>query len=92
MKRSREEVIEGILEICKESSSKTKIVYQVNLNFNTVKPYLDLLVNSGLFEASGDPQVVYKTTPKGMEALGHIKALRDLLKPIDGSEDQAHTF
>lgn len=82
--------MEKMLEICKESSSKTRIVYQVNLNFNTINPYIDLLVSSGLLDVSRDSQVTYKTTPKGMEALGHIKAFRALLKPIDGSEDQDH--
>jgi predicted transcriptional regulator len=37
MKRSGEEVIEGILELCEEPVSITRIVYQVNLNFKTIK-------------------------------------------------------
>ncbi|MDM7920582.1 MAG: hypothetical protein A4E48_00051 [Methanosaeta sp. PtaU1.Bin060] len=86
MKRSREEVIERILEICREPSTKTKIVYQVNLNFHTIIPYLSLLVKSGLLEDSGASIIIYKTTPKGIKALEHIKALRALLKPIEGSE------
>jgi predicted transcriptional regulator len=89
MKRSREEVIEKILEICREPATKTKVVYQVNLNFRTVNPYLDLLTKSSLLEINriGDSSAVYRITPKGAEALGHIKALRALLKPIDESND-----
>lgn len=80
MKRSKEEITESILELCIQPSSKTRVVYQVNLNFRTVKPPLDRLVASGLLEASGDSVIMYKTTPKGMEALGHIRALRELLE------------
>lgn len=89
MKRSREEVIEKILEICREPSSKTRIVYQVNLNFRTVNPYLDLLAKSALLDVSVDEEshAIYKITPRGLEALEHIKALRDLLKPITSSQD-----
>lgn len=44
MKRSRQEIISQILEICTKGASKTKIVYQANLNFKTVNPYLELLI------------------------------------------------
>jgi hypothetical protein len=44
MKRSRQEIITQILEICMNGASKTKIVYQANLNFKMVNPYLDLLI------------------------------------------------
>ncbi len=87
MKRSREEVIERILETCREPSTKTRIVYHVNLNFRTINPYLDLLVKSRLIEVSKEPIKLYKTTKKGMEALEHIKALRVLLRPSMDSED-----
>jgi predicted transcriptional regulator len=83
MKRSKEDIIENILELCIEPASKTRIVYQVNLNFRTINPHLDRLLDAGLLEAFGDTQIMYKTTPKGMEALQHIRALRDLLKPVD---------
>ena len=50
MKRSRNEIISQILEICKKGASKTKIVYQANLNFSTVNPYLDLLIKNDLIQ------------------------------------------
>lgn len=75
--------MEQILESCKKPSGKTKIVYQVNLNFRIFEPYLFELVDSGLLiEIPGDSINLYKTSPKGLEALGHIKALRDLLQPV----------
>ena len=36
MKRTREEIVSKILDICQNGASKTKIVYQSNLNFRTV--------------------------------------------------------
>ncbi len=67
MKRSRDIIIPQILEICISGASKTKIVYQANLNFKTVKPYTDLLINNGLLKVSQGPHIIYETTDKGME-------------------------
>jgi len=48
MKRSRHEIISQILDVCRNGASKTRIVYQVNLNFRTVNPYIDLLIKNGI--------------------------------------------
>ncbi|MGD0954864.1 MAG: winged helix-turn-helix domain-containing protein [Methanotrichaceae archaeon] len=42
MKRTREEIVSRILDVCQNGANKTKIVYQTNLNFRTINPYLDL--------------------------------------------------
>ena len=43
-KRSRDQIKAQILALCQEdSANKTRIVYQVGLNFHTVEPYLELL-------------------------------------------------
>ena len=41
MKRSRDTIISHILDICANGASKTRIVYQANLNFRTALPYED---------------------------------------------------
>ena len=46
MKRSRHIIISKILDICKNGSNKTRIVYQANLNFKTVDPYINLLIKN----------------------------------------------
>lgn len=86
-KRSCDMIISQILEVCVGGASKTKIVYQSNLNFTTVNPYLDLLRNRGLLEASKGPHVVYKTTARGVKLMnsfkhhqGEISKLCDLLE------------
>lgn len=49
-------------------ASKTRIVYQANLNSLSAKPYIENLINSGLIEVVPDgSRVLYKTTPKGEE-------------------------
>ena len=88
MRRSKEEIIGIILELCKEPVNLTKVVYWCNLNFNTVKQHLGLLINAGLLEVSGTDRPLYKTTEKGIEALEHLNAFRPLLMPIGDSHDQ----
>jgi predicted transcriptional regulator len=83
MKRSRQEIILQILEICVDGASKTKIVYQVNLNFKTVNPYLDLLTKNGLIQVNEGHAIVYETTLKGIGVMESIKRVHDkLLDPI----------
>jgi predicted transcriptional regulator len=79
MKRSRNEIISQILEICKNGASKTKIVYQANLNFNSVNPYLDLLIKNDLIRVSEGRAIRYDTTPKGIRLLETIKQINDEL-------------
>ena len=79
MKRSRNEIISQILEICKKGASKTKIVYQANLNFRTVNPYLDLLIKNDLIQINVGRAILYETTPKGIRLLETIKQINDKL-------------
>ncbi len=81
MKRSREKIIESILEICKEPVTLTRIVYLGNLNFQTVHPYINGLMASGcLVKVSDTHGKHYMTTEKGNQVLEHFRALREMLK------------
>ena len=67
-RRSRNSITSEILRICSKGATKTKIVYQANLNFLTVKPYLDNLTKKGFVEVVPQgSKVTYRTTPKGWE-------------------------
>jgi len=81
MKRSKQEIIAQILEVCLESASKTRIVYQVNLNFRTINPYLEILIKNNMIEAGQGGQRLYKTTPNGEDLLETIKKVNDSLTP-----------
>lgn len=72
MKRSRHNIISQILDICKTGANKTRIVYQANLNFRTVNPYMDLLTKNDLIKVEKGKAVSYTTTQKGMSLLKNI--------------------
>jgi len=69
MKRSREEIFAKILNVCKNGANKTRVVYQANLNFRTVNPYLETLIGGNLIEVYQGKSVLYKTTEKGTNLL-----------------------
>ena len=77
MKRSRDTIVSQILEICRDGASKTKIVYQGNLNFRTVNPYLDLLTGKGMIITNDGKPKIYKTTTHGLKMLEHFKYIQD---------------
>ena len=75
--------------VCKEPTGLTKIVYQCNLNFKIAKLHLNRLNDAGLLEVSGTTQILYRTNPKGMQALEYINAFRPLLMPVADPKEQA---
>jgi len=78
-RRSKDQIIAQILATCQEESvNKTKVVYQANLNFRVVVPYLDLLIVNGLLEASAGKFPLYRTTAKGERALGSLRVIEEI--------------
>jgi predicted transcriptional regulator len=68
--RSKDQLIAEILSVCiGAGASKTRIVYQVNMNFHTIKPHLDQLIEKNLIEVMQGVPVLYKTTGHGKRAL-----------------------
>jgi predicted transcriptional regulator len=79
-KRSKDQILFQILKTChRKDSSKTNIVYSSGMNFNTIRPYLALLMEKELLETVDGSPVLYRITPKGLEALEHIRALDGLI-------------
>jgi predicted transcriptional regulator len=67
-RRTNDLIVSQILKICMPGARKTRVIYQANLNFLTVKSYLDNLIKSECIEAVHDgSRIIYKTTPKGMD-------------------------
>ncbi len=79
MKRSKHTIISQILEICDDGASKTRIVYQANLNFKIVNPYIELLTKNGLIESKSGRIVLYKTTDKGLKLQENFKQMHSEL-------------
>jgi predicted transcriptional regulator len=86
LKRSRYVIISQILEICIGGASKTQIVYRANLNFKTVNPCIDLLINNGMLsvkpEQDREYNREYKTTEKGLEFYGRLRDINNGLLEI----------
>ena len=79
-KRTKNELIVEILEICLEDNkSKTRIVYQANMNFKVASSYLDLLIKNGLIDVIEDKMTLYKTTEKGKKALENLKTISAMI-------------
>ena len=79
MKRSKDMIISQILDICINGASKTRIVYQANLNFRTINPYIELLTKNGLINVKKEQTIIYKTTPKGLDLLDNFKQIQSEL-------------
>jgi predicted transcriptional regulator len=70
-----------MLEIAKEGSIKTQIMYKANLSFTQLNDYIDFLLNNDLIkQTSSDGKEVYVITEKGMDFLQVHKELVQLLK------------
>lgn len=54
MKRSTKyDIVIAILEVVSDGATKTKKIYNPNLNFNLAKKYLDFLLEKGLVRTYG---------------------------------------
>lgn len=82
MNRSKQEIIAKILDICVKGANKTRIVYEANLNFRTVNIYLDLLNQKGLIRISHGENIIYETTPKGMDLMKDIAWINSEISEI----------
>ena len=83
MRRDKDEVIAEILNICTKGVSKTHIVYQANLNFGTVDPYLKILIKNNLIEIYTDKHIRYRTTERGINLMKSINQLQNnLSEPV----------
>jgi len=76
--RDRIEITANILEIAKDGSRKTRIMYLGNLSFDLVQKYLKQLEQLGLVEVKGvgKGERIYNITPRGTEFLSDFYELQ----------------
>jgi len=74
--RSRIQIAADILEIARDGSRKTRIMYQGNLSFDLLQKYLDMLVNFGLLEVRGGSEKGFVATEKGRRFLEDYRELQ----------------
>lgn len=85
-RRDRLYILAEILDIAKEGSLKTQIMYRANLSFAQLNEYLDLLMTMKLVGIiKGKEKTIYKTTHKGLQYLENYKEIIQLLK--NGNDD-----
>ena len=72
-RRCRLEIIIDILGVISSGATKTKIVYEANLNFNIATKYLDLLQEKKFIRKNSD---VYEMTEDGQMFLDKAKELQ----------------
>jgi predicted transcriptional regulator len=70
------EIAAGILEIARNGSRKTKIMYLGNLSFDLLQKYLDMLVRLSLLETRSGPEKTYVATEKGRRFLDDFNELQ----------------
>ena len=76
-RRNKLEILGCILNICKtDGSSKTKIVYQVNLNFKNAGLYIEWLTSHGYLVKE---ERLYKTTSSGHEFLQNLNNINSAI-------------
>jgi predicted transcriptional regulator len=63
------EIAANILEIAKNGSRKTRIMYLGNLSFDLLQKYLNMLVDYALIEIRQGKESTYQATEKGLRFL-----------------------
>lgn len=87
-RRNKLEIISTILNICKlEGSSKTRIVYQANLNFKNAGLYLEWLTRRGYLIKDDR---IFRTTPAGLELLSNLNDITSMIN--DDIDNELATF
>lgn len=77
-------IVAEILEIAKEGTLKTQIMYRANLSFTQLNDYLAFMLRISLLEkVTENEKERYETTGKGMDFLQRYREITELLKNED---------
>lgn len=81
-RRSKDQIVIEILSRCADGENITKIVYQTNTNFTTIRTYLNLLTKNNLLECQGTSPVLYKTTAKGIKIMIRLQHIQKIVEEL----------
>ena len=85
-RRDKLYIIAEILEIAKEGTLKTQIMYKANLSFTQLNDYLRFMLKIKLLDRIlQNDKETYKTTEKGMNFLMRYREITELLKTESNS-------
>ena len=82
LRRSKLEVCLDILEaLARRSMGLTRLSMEVNVNYVSLKRYMELLLDQGLVKeaVSGEGRHIYHITERGLTALSYFVKLKNLL-------------
>ncbi len=80
-RRDKLYIIAEILEIAKEGTLKTQIMYRANLSFTQLNDYLRFMLKINLLEKIvQNDKDVYRATEKGQDFLQRYHEITELLK------------
>jgi predicted transcriptional regulator len=83
-RRNTNMVTTQILKVCKDGASKTRIIYQANLNSIIGTNYLDDLTKKGFIEAIPDgARFIYKTTAKGLDLQEKLGQYQNIMESLN---------
>ena len=80
-RRDKLYIIAEILEIAKEGTLKTQIMYRANLSFTQLNDYLGFMLKIRLLDKTVENnKEIYKATDKGLSFLMRYREITELLK------------
>ncbi|MEM2999970.1 MAG: winged helix-turn-helix domain-containing protein [Candidatus Bathyarchaeia archaeon] len=83
-RRDKLHIIAEILEIAKDGTLKTQIMYKANLSFTQLNEYLKFMLKNELLTRLADKgKMVYAATAKGLDFLQRYRELTELLKEAE---------
>ena len=75
------DILAKMLEVTKEGSQKTQIMYKANLSFTQLSEYLPFLIQNGFVKVTvSDGRNIYVTTEKGRNFMQRHFELTGALK------------
>jgi predicted transcriptional regulator len=87
-RRDKLSIVSEILEIAKEGTLKTQIMYRANLSFTQLNDYLKFMLKSNLLKKFANRgKEVYAATAKGLDFLQRHCELTELLKENESSKN-----
>jgi predicted transcriptional regulator len=89
-RRDKLSIIAEILEIAKDGTLKTQIMYRANLSFAQLNDYIKFMLKVGLLnKLRANGKDVYVATEKGIDFLHQHSELTELLKEKEKSKNGA---
>jgi len=80
-RRDKLYIVAEILEIARDGSLKTQIMYRANLSFTQLNDYLRFMLKINLLErVLENDREIYRATGKGVDFLQRYREINELLK------------